>query len=148
MNAQRFAPDKMNYPPIINAEPDAAPHATPAYTWHAEAIAHHVGAADELALCLRRRLAERVSSLTGVAISQWDITVNLAAKCALVTVDGVVFQLREHDLSIVRPCAHCGTGRFETPPIAERVDLGHALAGWQAYHPECEPADPPEDTSW
>jgi hypothetical protein len=148
MYAQRFAPDALNYPPIFNAEPDAARHATSAHTWHAEAIIDHVGAADELALRLRRRLAERVGSLTGVAISQWDITVNLAARCALVTVDGVEFQLRGHDLSIVCPCAHCGTGRFETPPIAERVDLGYALTGWQAYHPECEPADPPEDTSW
>lgn len=148
MYAQRFTPDKMKYPPIINAELDAAPHSTSAHTWHSEAIAYYMGAADELVLHLRRRLAERVGSLTGLAISRREITVNLGARRAFATVDGVVFQLRGHDLSIVRPCAYCGTGRFETPPITERVDLGYALAGWQAYHPECEPSDPPEDTSW
>jgi hypothetical protein len=148
MYAQRFTPDKMNYPTIVNAEHAATPHSTSAHTWHSEAIAHYMGAADDLVLRLRRRLAERVGSLTGLAITQRDITVNLAARRAFATVDGVVFQLCGHDLSIVRPCSHCGTGRFETPPITERVDLGYAIAGWQAYHPECEPADPPEDTSW
>ncbi len=148
MYTQLFRSDEMKYPPTINAGLDAAWHSTPTHAWQSEVIAHYVDAVDEFALRLCRSLAERVGSLTGRTISQRDITVNFAARCARATLDSVVFQLRGHDLSIVRPCAHCGTGQFETPPITDRVDLGYALAGWQAYHPECEPADPPEDTSW
>ena len=63
-------------------------------------------------------------------------------------VDGVMFLLRGESLRIVRPCAWCGTGQFESAPIIGQSDLRDAFAGWQPFHPECEPADPPDDASW
>jgi hypothetical protein len=148
MYAHHFEPYEVKYPPISDVAFDVARHSPRPHDWQSAVIADYVSAADDLALHLRRRLDERVVALTGRTIPPRDITVNLAARRALATLDDVVFQVCGHSLNIVRPCAHCGTGRFESAPITDRADLGYALAVWQAYHPECEPSDPPDDTSW
>lgn len=97
---------------------------------------------------MRQRLAQEVLALTGHVIGEQVIAVDIGARRASVVIDGVIFLLRGESLRIVRPCAWCGTGRFESDPITSRSDLGYALAIWQPFHPECEPADLPEDVSW
>jgi hypothetical protein len=148
MFVQHFKPHTMEYQPPIDFALPATRHAAPPHSWRNEMTAVYARGADDLAIHLRRRLIERVFSLTGHTIPPQDVTVNLATNRALATLDGVLFQLRGRDLSIVRPCAYCGTGRFETPSIKSQADLGYTLAVWQMYHPECAPSDPPDDISW
>lgn len=97
---------------------------------------------------MRHRLARRLLALTDSIVSESTIVVGPAAQWAMVVVDGVLFRLCGSDLVVVRCCAHCGTGRFESAPITQRGDLSYTLTVWQPYHRECEPTDPPDDISW
>lgn len=126
-----------------SAAPEPRMAALPA--WQAAALAAYskeVGMGD-----LRAELAARVQALTGCAIPGAAIMLDDNARRATTTVDGVVFQLQGSDLRLLRPCAYCGVGRFASPPIASRADLGHALSDWQPYHAGCAPADP-ADVDW
>jgi hypothetical protein len=124
------------------AAPDTPVATLPA--WQAAAVAAYALEAGAGGAHLRAELAARVHRLTGCAIPAGAITVNCDARQATAALDGVVFQLRGHDLLLLRPCAYCGTGRFASPCVCSRAELGHALSGWQPYHAECEPADPAE----
>ena len=97
---------------------------------------------------MRHRLARRLLALTDSLVSESTIVVEPAAQWAMAVVDGVVFRLCGSDLVVVRCCAYCGTGRFESVPVTHPSDLGYALTVWQPYHHECEPTDPPDDISW
>ena len=130
-------------PRATTAAPDTWAAAPPA--WQAAAVAAYAVEAGAGGVHLRAKLAMRVHELTGCAIPDGAITVNDDAQRATATLDGVVFQLRGHDLILLRPCAYCGTRRFESPSLCSRADLGHALAGWRPYHAGCEPADPAEE---
>ena len=112
--------------------------------WQADAIAAYMIEARAGDTHLRAELCARVHDLTGCSISDSAITVNCEACRATATLDGVVFQLQGHDLILLQPCAYCGTGRFKSPPVCGRADLGYSLVGWHPYHPGCEPADPSE----
>lgn len=127
----------------ITAAPDTWAAAPPA--WQAAAVAAYALEAGAGGTHLRAELTSRVHALTGCAIPDGAITVNGDARRATATLDGVVFRLRGYDLILLRPCAYCGTGRFESPSLCSRADLGHALAGWHPYHAGCEPADPAEE---
>lgn len=113
--------------------------------WQAKAIAEYSASAQA---CVRECLARRILALTGYAPRAEAITVDAAGYSAMTTVHDVTFRLRERELMIVRPCAHCQTGRFESLPITSLSDLGYVLAAWHPYHCECEPADPNDDVSW
>lgn len=117
-------------------------------SWQATLIADYIRKAAGQTRRMRQRLAQEVLALTGHVIGEQVIAVDIGARRASVVIDGVIFLLRGESLRIVRPCAWCGTGRFESDPITSRSDLGYALAIWQPFHPECEPADLPEDVSW
>jgi hypothetical protein len=123
--------------------------------WAAAACAWQIGALAAYGLearadgaQLRAELAARLHGLTGCALQDGAITADRGAQRATATLDGVVFQLRGHELVVLRPCAHCGTGRFASPRVGSRADLGHALSGWQPYHEGCAPEDPATDTGW
>jgi hypothetical protein len=119
----------------------------PLPAWQAAARAAYMrefGASDDR---LRAELAARVQALTNCALQGEVIVVDSAARRATAALDGVVFQLQRGDLTVARPCAHCGAGRFESAPLTSRADLGHALAVWQPYHAGCEPSDP-ADADW
>jgi hypothetical protein len=128
---------------ITTAAPDTWAAAPPA--WQAAAVAAYALEAGAGGTHLGAELAMRAHELTGCAIPDGAITVNCDARRATAALDGVVFQLRGHDLILLRPCAYCGTGRFESPALCSRADLGHALSGWHPYHAGCEPADPAEE---
>lgn len=116
--------------------------------WQATAVAVYTGAIDAARLQLRRRLDERMLALTGREAPAEAIAMDAEGQSASAVVDGVLFLLRRDDLVIVRPCAYCQTGRFVSEPLDGQADLGYALAVWAPYHRDCEPADPPTDTSW
>lgn len=128
------------------AEPDRRRQREESRNWQAAACATYASTtADGY---LRRRLVERLHALTGNVVAEETITADCDARRATAVVEGVVFRLYGRELVVVRPCAYCETGRFESQPIESRSDLGHALAGWDPYHYGCEPADPPDDASW
>lgn len=116
--------------------------------WQATAVAVYTGTMGAARLRLRRRLAKRLLALTGYAGLAEAIAVDAAGRSASAVVDGVHFLLRGDDLVIVGTCAYCETGRFVSEPLDGQADLGHALAVWAPYHPDCEPVDPPDDVSW
>lgn len=116
-----------------------------AHDWQTKAIAEY----DERAQTrLREQLIRRVLALTGHVVRAQAIGVNAISHSAVATVDGVLFCLSGGKLMVVRSCAHCETGRFESPPIMSLIDLGYALAIWQPYHQECEPTDSGDVASW
>ncbi|HEX9056877.1 MAG TPA: hypothetical protein VF818_05030 [Ktedonobacterales bacterium] len=133
--------------PSVTASAMPETRADTPFAWRAAALAAYELESGVGGAHLRVELAARVHALTGCAIPDGAITADRDARRATAAVDGVVFQLQRHDLILLRPCAHCGTGLFESPPLSSRADLGHALSGWQPYHLGCEPADPP-DTAW
>lgn len=116
--------------------------------WRASVIAEYAATADAMPRQLRQRLAQRLLALTGQVVAERAIAVNTSGQRAIAVVDGLMFQLCGNELAVVRPCAHCGTGNFASAPITSRIRLGYALAAWEPYHPECAPADPPDDVSW
>jgi hypothetical protein len=116
--------------------------------WQATAVAVYTGAMDAARLQLRRRLAERLLALTGRETPEGAVATDAGGQSASAVVDGVLFLLRHDDLVIMRPCAYCQTGRFVSEPLDDQAGLGYALAVWAPYHRDCEPTDPPEDTSW
>lgn len=113
--------------------------------WQAKASAHYHATVGDMSRQMRRRLARRLFEVTGAMPA---IVVDSDARWAMAMVDGVMFLLRGNDLVVLRHCAHCQSGRFESASIMNQDDLGYALAAWQPYHPECAPTDPPDDISW
>lgn len=97
---------------------------------------------------LQQELANRIMVLTGNLVPAEAVYVNREARMAMITVDGMIFRLRHHTLMLLRPCAHCQTGQFESPAIDSLQDIGHALVAWQPYCTHCTPEDPAETESW
>jgi hypothetical protein len=116
--------------------------------WRATSIAAYANTVDVARRQLGWRLAGRLRLLTGSVPSQEGLVVDMAGRSASAVVDGVLFLLRGDELVMVRPCAHCGVGRFVSEPLVRQADLGYALAVWTPHHRDCEPADPPDDVSW
>ena len=86
---------------------------------------------------LRTDLSARVLALTGQQISSQEIYTD--GHLAVAGVDGATFRLYHGgDLVLVRACAYCATGRFESPEISSLSDLGYALSAWRPLHEDCE----------
>ncbi len=117
-------------------------------TWQTTAIAAYALEVRGGDTHLRSEFAMRVRDLTGCALPDSAIAVNQEARRAIATCAGVVFQYQAGSLVLLRPCVHCGTGRFESLPLVTQTDLGYALSEWRPCHTECEPVDPPEETGW
>lgn len=132
-------PKPFGLPGAFNATRDTGPSEAPA--WQVDAVAEYALETETHETPLRTEFAARIYGLTGCSISSSAITVNSEARRATAILDGVVFHLSGHNLIIMRPCSHCGVGRFESPPLGSRADLGFALIGWRPYHADCEPTD-------
>jgi hypothetical protein len=128
-------------------QPTSAPTATSTpepSTWQADVVAAYTAAIGDRKARLRGEFGARIQDLTGCSVLAEAIMVDDTGHWATLTLDGLVFQLRGHDLIVLRPCAHCGVGRFESLSLCTQADLGYALAGWRPYHADCEPVDPEE----
>lgn len=112
--------------------------------WHEGALGAHRQTERERALARRADLAARVRALTGVAVGADSVYLNRETGEATVAVDGARFRLARGVLTLVRPCAHCGTGQFVSGAIEDRADLGSALVAWTPLHAECQPEDEAE----
>jgi hypothetical protein len=104
--------------------------------WRAQAVEEYE---------LRTELAARLLALTGRAHLPDDLYVDTDGRLAVGSADNASFRLYRHGgLVLVRPCAYCGTGRFESPKISGLPALGHALAAWMPLHEDCEHYPPEE----
>jgi hypothetical protein len=109
--------------------------------WREGAIGNYRQTEGERALAMRVDLAARVRTLTGVPVAPDSVYLNRGTGEATVAVDGALFRLVRGAMVLVRPCAHCGTGRFMSAPVEGRADLGSALAAWMPLHEECQPEE-------
>jgi aspartate 1-decarboxylase len=86
---------------------------------------------------LRTNLSAKILALTGQRISTQEIYTD--GHLAVAGVDGASFRLYyDGDLVLVRSCAYCGTGHFESPEIISLSDLGYAVSAWRPLHEDCE----------
>lgn len=92
---------------------------------------------------LALKLAARIQMLTGQRVDYERIVVDTAQRQAQVVVDGVKFRLGAEGLVLVRTCAICGSGQFESPTIITPQDIGYALSDWHPHHVGCHDEDPP-----
>lgn len=111
-------------------------------SWQNRAVAEYARSADERSAALRHELAARVAELTSQPIAPASIYSDDAASLAVVNVGGAVFRLQDRDLTLLRPCVHCGTGQHLSAPLRTLADLGYALGPWQPRCSHCEPVDP------
>ncbi len=88
---------------------------------------------DSFSLC--QELTTRILDLTGQLIESGAIHLDRTTQTATGAVGDMWFQLQGRELRVVRPCVHCGAGRFESAAIHDLVDLGRALVVWE---PCCE----------
>lgn len=128
--AARQAQDIMDMP-AFNYENELMPH------WQDQAISAYTGTLARKTTAMQARLDDRIEALMNYRPAPESIYVDPETGVSTVCVDGTVFHLEGNSLSLVRPCAYCGTGEFKSAPIADLADLGHALAIWQPMHEEC-----------
>ncbi len=110
-------------------------------SWREEAVAARRQSERTRPLAMRAELAARVQALTDSVVPPDSIQVDRQGSVAIVAVDGLVFQLQQHRLSVVRPCAYCGTGQFTSPAITSPDDLGYAITDWDPRHDDCQETD-------
>jgi hypothetical protein len=111
-------------------------------TWHSRAVEAYRQAESEEIAALQAQMVARVAALIRRDIEAESVYVDRAERTATVAVDGVVFRLRRGELALLRPCAECGIGRYESPAVRTLADLGYALSAWQPTCPSCQPEDP------
>jgi predicted RNA-binding Zn ribbon-like protein len=145
MNAHFVAP--VTSQPTMQSDVTALPHRESS-DWRVQAVAAYASTTGETRTRLRRQLAERLLALTGCIAPKEALVANATGRSASAVVDSARFLLRGDAVTLVRPCAHCGTGRFVSEPLERQEDLGYALAVWAPYHRDCEPEDPPDGVSW
>jgi hypothetical protein len=105
--------------------------------WQAAAVGDYEQSLPIRHTDLRTDLSARVLALTGQRISSQEIYTD--GHLAVAGVDGATFRLYHGgDLALVRACAYCATGHFESARIANLSDLGYALSAWKPLHGDCE----------
>lgn len=112
--------------------------------WREEAVAACQKSEIQVTDRLQQDLASRVLEIAGQVLDTRSISTDYTARAATAVVEGSLFQLRRGDLFLVRPCVYCGVRSFESSPIHDLVELGHALSVWQ---PRCTGCDL-EDEDW
>jgi hypothetical protein len=122
--------------------PLAAARLQAARDWKSRAIASYQRALGHEEQIMRAALARRLRALLGVTVPHESIWVDLNARMAGVTLDGVRFRLNHTQLVLLRTCAHCDSGEFASPPLHTAEDVGYALTAWEPHHPACQPEDP------
>ncbi len=105
--------------------------------WQAAAIGKYEGSWPIRHADLLTDLSARILALTERRISPGEIYTD--GYLAVAGVDGAMLRLYHGgDLVLVRACAYCGTGHFESPEIGSLSDLGYALSAWRPLHEDCE----------
>jgi hypothetical protein len=108
-------------------------------SWRERAFLTYYGSRQEKTRALKQELLRRIMRLTGRRPSLDKIYADLENRSATVSEDNTLFRLEDDTLTVVRPCAYCGTGQFKSPSIRDAADLGYALSVWQPLHSDCTP---------
>lgn len=116
--------------------------------WKEQAVEGYQRSLSGRSADLRTELAARLLILTGRRIPPEDIYTGTDGRRASTSVDGLTFRLYDRRLVLVRSCAYCGTGRFESLEIGEPADLGYALSSWRPLHEDCDVYDSEDLTHW
>jgi len=110
--------------------------------WRARAVEEYERTLPNGRFELRAEFAARVLALKELCVPPEDVYTDTQGRLAVAGIDGTTFRLHRHGearaLVLVRPCAYCGTGHFESPEIETRADLGYALSAWTPLHEDCE----------
>jgi hypothetical protein len=115
--------------------------------WQAWAVGKYERSLPGRRADLRTELAARILALTGRLVPPEKVHGDERAAAA--RVDGATFRLRRlGGLVLVRTCAYCGTGRFESPQITDAADLGYTLSAWRPLHEDCEDYSSEDLASW
>jgi hypothetical protein len=123
----------------IDATIITTPGEAQATGWHSRAVEKYERTFTKERARLRTDLSARLLGLTGTPIPEEHVHVDASGRLAVAGVDGETFRLyRQDGIVLVRPCDYCGTGRFESPKINDRADLGYALQAWRPLHDDCE----------
>ena len=105
--------------------------------WQAASIGVYERSWPTRRVDLRMDLSARILALTGRRISPSEIYTD--GHLAVAGVDDATFRLyNSGDLVLVRTCAYCATGHFESPRITDLADLGYALCVWRPLHEDRE----------
>jgi hypothetical protein len=113
--------------------------------WKSRVVEEYERSLPDRRARLRTELATQLLGLTGRPFSLENVYVESDGRFAVAGVDGESFRLfSQGGLVLVRPCAYCGTGGFESPRITDRLDLGHMLSAWHPLHDDCEDYDASE----
>jgi hypothetical protein len=110
--------------------------------WQTHAITTYHQAQGQATTRMQANLTAQIHRLTGRMLATESIFVERDACLATVVVDGTCFRLQQQNLVVLRPCAWCGIGHFESPAITSLAELGYALSVWQPLHLGCQPEDP------
>lgn len=87
---------------------------------------------------LRADFVDRLLALTGHLIPLTSVHMDNDARMAIAKQDGSLFRLDDRGrLVLLRPCAYCGTGQFESPEIHRPGNLGYAVSHWTPVHEGC-----------
>jgi hypothetical protein len=107
--------------------------------WRAQAVEEYERSLPARRTVLRTKLAARLLALTGRTLQPDDLYVDTDGRLAVACADNASFRLYPGGgLVLVRPCAYCGMGRFESPAISGLAYLGYALSAWCPSHEDCE----------
>lgn len=129
-------------PQMIDTPLVISPEKARATRWRARTVEEYELSLLDRRARLRTDLTTRLLGLTGKPLLLESVYVKSDGRFAVAGVDGETFRLYSEDaLVLLRPCAYCGTGSFESPRITDRVDLGYALSAWHPLHEECEDYD-------
>jgi hypothetical protein len=112
------------------------------FDWQAHVIDIYRHSRRQEGGALQGKLAAQVRALIGRPIAPGSIYVDLDERLAQAVVDGIMFRWRNSALVVVRPCAACGSGQFESPALNGPADVGYALSAWQPLHSGCQLEDP------
>ena len=105
--------------------------------WQAEAVGDYEQSMPIRHADLRTDLSATILALTRERIFTQEIYTD--GHLAVASMDGATFRLYHGgDLVLVRSCAYCATGHFESPEITSLSDLGYALSAWGPLHEDCE----------
>jgi hypothetical protein len=130
---------------MIDAPLVTTPWEARAKRWKTRAVEEYERSLPDRLARLRTDFAARLLGSTGRSLSLENVYVEADGRFAVAGVDGETFRLnRQGGLVLVRACAYCGTGSFESPEITDRVNLGYALSAWHPLHEDCKDYDASE----
>ena len=97
---------------------------------------------------IARRIREaRFRDLKPLSAFDWEFNRSAIDRVQIEELASGAFVQRRDNLVLVRPCDYCRLGEFESMPLEQLSDLGHALAVWEPRCDRCPEGDADDATS-